>query len=233
VLELNSFPPSDSEHWFKKYCIGLDAQTDGESEQQQEAPTGWHDPKHGWVDGRQVESLCVNATSHLLDPICLSLPEGIPEVHAVTRLVIHRECRRQIVPPVLGVFLQKLPRLQSMVYEPWRQCDPAFKIACGEEFASAIQDALPSHVEMLSIFEDPNSELVSAKLRDPSYLQLIGNSMTAGAELARALVLRSCDLKHLSISFMVDARQFLDSLQSTHCYHKLQPLTLMASILKI
>lgn len=100
------------------------------------------------------------------------------------------------------------------------------------EFASVIQDALPSHVEMLSSFEDPNSELVSAMHRDPLLEQVIDDNMTAGAELVRALVLRSCDLKHLSISFMVDAGQFLDSLQSTHCYHKLRSLTLAASILE-
>lgn len=85
---------------------------------------------------------------------------------------------------------------------------------------------------MLSIFEDPNSELVSAMHRDPLFQHIIDDNMTAGAELVRALVLRSCDLKHLSISFMVDARQFLDSLQSTHCCYKLRSLTLTASILK-
>ncbi|KAH7170239.1 hypothetical protein EDB81DRAFT_156790 [Dactylonectria macrodidyma] len=234
VLELNTFSPSDSEHWFKNYCIGLDAQTDGESEQQQqqEAPARWHDPKHGWIDGRQVESPSAEAMSRLFAPICLSLPESIPEVHAVTRLVIRRECRRQIIPPVLRLLLQKLPRLQTIVYEPWRACRRTWKIACDKEFASVIQDALPSHVEMLSIFEDPNSELVSAMHRDPLFEQVIDDNMTAGAELVRALVLRSCDLKHLSISFMVDARQFLDSLQSTHCCHKLRSLTLTASILK-
>ena len=54
MLELNAFSPSDSEHWFK----ALDAQIDEESEQQQqqETPTRWHDPKHGWIDGRQVEA---------------------------------------------------------------------------------------------------------------------------------------------------------------------------------
>ncbi|KAK2589922.1 hypothetical protein QQS21_012402 [Conoideocrella luteorostrata] len=248
VLELNTFSPSDSEHWFKNY--GLDAQTDGESEQQQqEAPTRWHDPKHGWIDGRQIESPSADAMSRLFAPICLSLPESIPEVHAVTRLVIRRECRRQIIPPVLRLLLQKLPRLQSMVYEPWRACRSTWKIACDKgmlryqlfdqrpnhllaEFASVIQDALPIHVEMLSIFEDPNSELVSAMHRDPLFEQVIDDNVTAGTELVRALVLRSCDLKHLSISFMVDARQFLDSLQSTYCCHKLRSLTLTASVLR-
>lgn len=95
-----------------------------------------------------------------------------------------------------------------------------------------IQDALPSQVKTLSIFEDPNSELVSAMRRDGVLRQLVDDNMTAGAGLVIALVLRSCDLKHLSISFMVDARQFLDALQSTDCCHELQSLTLTASILK-
>lgn len=60
----------------------------------------------------------------------------------------------------------------------------------------------------------------------------INDDMGVGAELAGALVLRSCDLKHLLISFLVDAQQFLDSLPSTHCCHKLQSLTLTASVLK-
>lgn len=251
VLELNTFSPSDSEHWFKNYCFGSDAHTDEEYEQQQqqEAPSRWHDPKHGWIDGRQVESPSAIAMSRLFAPICLRSLESIPEVHAVTRLVIRRECRRQIIPPVLRLLLQKLPRLQNMVYEPWRACRLNLKIACDEgmlryqlfdrrtnhlfvEFASVIQDALPSHVETLSIFEDPNSELVSAMHRDPLFQQVIDDNMTAGAELVRALVLRSCDLKHLSISFMIDARQFLGSLRSTHCCYKLRSLTLTASILK-
>lgn len=228
ALELSTFSPSDPEHWFKKYCIGLDVQPDGESEQQED-PAGWHDPKHGWVDGRQVESLSASGLSALFEPLCYSLPESLPEVHAVTRLVIRRECRRQIIPSVLRLLLQKLPRLQTIVYEPWRG---TFKSACDREFASMVLDALPSHVEKLSIFEDPNSELVSAMSRNLWFQRFTNDDMTTGAELARALVLRSCDLKHLSISFLVDARQFLDSLLSTHCCHKLQSLTLTASVLK-
>jgi hypothetical protein len=85
---------------------------------------------------------------------------------------------------------------------------------------------------MLSIFEDPNYELVSAMRRDPLFEQVIDDEMTASTELVRALVLRSCDLRYLSVSFMIDAQQILDSFQSTHCCHKLRSLTLTASILK-
>jgi hypothetical protein len=135
VLELNAFSPSDSEHWFKKHCIALGAQIDGVSEQQQQqqaAPITWHDPNHCWIDGRQIKSPSADAMSRLFAPICLSLPESIPEVNAVTWLVIRREFRRQIIPPVLRLLLQKLPRLQTVVYEPWRACRRNWKIACDE-----------------------------------------------------------------------------------------------------
>lgn len=68
--------------------------------------------------------------------------------------------------------------------------------------------------------------------REGVFRHLVDDNMTASDQLVRALVLRSCALKHLSISFMFDARQFLDSLQATDCRHKLRSLTLTASILK-
>jgi hypothetical protein len=127
VLQLNTFSPSDSEHWFK----ALDAQTNGESEQQQqETPARWHDPKHGWIDGQQVKSPPAEAMQRLFAPTCWSLPESIQKVHAVTRLVIPRECRRQIIPSVLRLLLQKLPRLQTMAYEPWRFGLRSWKMLC-------------------------------------------------------------------------------------------------------
>ncbi|XEU97990.1 hypothetical protein FSHL1_003277 [Fusarium sambucinum] len=178
------------------------------------------------------------AMFRLFAPTCFSFQESIPEVHAVTRLIIPRECRREITPPVLSLLLRKLPRLQTMVYEPWRSCYRFRKTGFDRMFAGSIQDALPSHVEMLSIFEDPNSKLVSAMHREhplvhPNiFQQLIDDNMAACGELVRALVLRSCDLKHLSVSFMIDARQFLDYLQLTHYCHKLRSLSLTASVLK-
>lgn len=225
-VELNTFSPSDSEHWFK----ALDAQIDRESEQQQqEATARWHDPKHGWIDGRQVESPSLFAMSRLFGSACQKFTESIPEVQAVTQLVIRREYRRRIIPSVLMQLLQKLPQLQILAYEPWRLFCEYRNIRWDKgmlkhqlfdrrpnhllvEFAFVIQNALPSHVKMLTMFEDPNSEIVSASAQ---WFGQVDGNVTAAAELVRALVLRSCDLKHLSVSFMVDARQFLDSLQST------------------
>lgn len=145
VLELNAFSPSDSEHWFK----ALDAQIYEESEQQQQQETlaRWHDPKHSWIDGRQVEGPPAEAMEHLFAPICLGLlPGSIPEVHAVTRLVIRRECRRQVLPSILRLLVQKLPRLQHVTYEPWRYCRRGWKITCDNGMLkSQLFDRRPNH----------------------------------------------------------------------------------------
>jgi len=130
ILELNAYSPSDSEHWFKNYHFGLRHEDVGDLVQQQEATTTWHDPKHGWVNGQQVEAPCASAILRLFSPLCLSLPKNLPEVHTVTGFVIRRQLRRQISLPALRLLWERLPRLESIVYEPWRVWRRSWKIMC-------------------------------------------------------------------------------------------------------
>jgi hypothetical protein len=44
----------------------------------------------------------------------------LPEVHAVTRFLIRRQCRRRFSPRSISLLMDKLPRLESLIYEPWR-----------------------------------------------------------------------------------------------------------------
>lgn len=128
ILELKAYTPSDSEHWFKDHHFGSQHDDVGDLVQQQEATKRWHDPSHGWVDGQQVEPLGASATLQLFSPLCLSLPKDIPEVHTVTGFVIHRKLRRQIAPAALRLLLERLPRLENIVYEPWRVWRRSWKI---------------------------------------------------------------------------------------------------------
>lgn len=128
ILELNAYSLSDSQHWFKNYHFGLEHEDFGDLVQQQEDTTRWHDPKHGWVNGQQVEAPCAQAILRLFYPICLSLPKNIPEVHAVTGFVLRRQLRRQISPAALWLLWERLPRLENIVYEPWRVWRRTWKI---------------------------------------------------------------------------------------------------------
>ncbi|KAI0008408.1 hypothetical protein F4779DRAFT_450871 [Xylariaceae sp. FL0662B] len=225
ILELNAYSPSDSEHWFKNYHFGLN---DGDLIQHQQATTTWHDPSHGWANGRQVEAPRAPAILRLFSPLCLSLPENLPEVCAVTGLVIRRQLRRQIAPSALRLLWKRLTRLESIVCEPWRVWRRSFGRS---ELASVLQDALPSHVRTVSIFEDFNEQLALALRSDTPYLGLINTNAIADRTLVRAFASKSRDFEHLSISFMIDAGQFFDSCQQSYTWPRLQSLTLTSPIL--
>lgn len=129
VLELNASSPSDSEHWFKNYCFGP-GHEDTEHWTPQEKAVRWHDPKHSWVDGQQVRAPDASSILRLFSPLCLNVPQNIPVVNAVTGFCIRRQLRRQIFPGVLQALLEKLPRLESVVYEIWRLRRYHCQIAC-------------------------------------------------------------------------------------------------------
>ncbi|KAL7787129.1 hypothetical protein V8C37DRAFT_390738 [Trichoderma ceciliae] len=231
ILELNAYSPSDSEHWFKNYHFGLEHEDNGDLVRQQEATTKWHDPNHGWVNGQQVEAPRASAILRLFSPLCLSLPENLHEVHAVTGLVMRRQLRRQISLAALRFLLQRLPRLESIVYEPSRIWRRSRMIMCDEELASVIQDDIPSHVRTVSIFEDSNDQLALALRNDTLYFGLVDTNPSADPMLVGAFASKSRDFERLSISYMIDAQQFFNSCQLSYTWHHLQSLTLTSSIL--
>jgi hypothetical protein len=124
TLEISAQSPSDSEHWFKNCYFGADDEdedaTFDSGNQLQKTASKLHDPKHGWVDGQQVAAPDEGAILRLCQEVELNFKEKLPKVHAVTRFILRRQCRRRFAPRTLGLLLDKLPRLECIVYEPWR-----------------------------------------------------------------------------------------------------------------
>lgn len=123
ALELNAYSPSDSEHCFKDSFFASNDQ--GQIENGSSRP-GWHDPKHGWMNGQQVSSPPHSAIIRLFEMINLVSPEEIPANNAVTCFVIRRQLRRWFQPEILWIIWSKLHRLDSIIYEPWRIWDDWF-----------------------------------------------------------------------------------------------------------
>ena len=117
TLELNAFSPSDSDHWFKRYHFVSDP------EGGQGNDSEWHDERHGWIDGRQVETPPPSAILRLFEMILLHFPKELPRVNAVTCFVIRRQLRRWFLPQSFSVILEKLCCLEQLIYEPWRAWD--------------------------------------------------------------------------------------------------------------
>ena len=129
TLELSASSPSDSQHWFKNYCFGP-GHKDTRDWTQQEKAIRWHDPKHGWVDGQQVKTPDPPAILRLFSPLCMNVPQTLPVVYAVTSFCIRRQLRHELFPEVLKALWEKLPRLESIVYELWRARRCHYQIAC-------------------------------------------------------------------------------------------------------
>lgn len=95
-----------------------------------------------------------------------------------------------------------------------------------------IQDAIPSHVKTISIFEDFNDQLVSVVPNDIPYLSVANTDpKVADPKLVRALTSKSHSLEHLAVSYMIDAQQFFNFWQPSDTWQNLQSLTLTSSIL--
>lgn len=123
ALELNAYSPSDSEHWFKdSYFVSND---EGENEIGSISP-GWHDPKHGWVNGQRVSLPPDSAIIRLFSMITLTSPEELPANNVVTCFILRRQLRRWFQPEILWLIWSKFRRLDSIIYEPWRVWDNWF-----------------------------------------------------------------------------------------------------------
>ncbi|KZL68015.1 hypothetical protein CT0861_12159 [Colletotrichum tofieldiae] len=122
TLELSIQSPSDREHCFKNLCFGDDIKYETTLTGRRICTSDWtheYPDNHGWNNGRQVGSPDSMAILRIFSPLSFKF-QDVPQVKAVTHFIIRRQCRRQIKPKVLGSIFDKLPRLQSLVYEPWR-----------------------------------------------------------------------------------------------------------------
>ncbi|KAK3307429.1 uncharacterized protein B0T15DRAFT_484552 [Chaetomium strumarium] len=199
TLELNAYSPSDSEHWFKNYHFGLD--NESLFQPQQDAAI-WHDPKHGWVSGKQVQQ----------PPP--SLPRDLSAAHAVTGLVIRRQLRRQIAPEPLGFISERLPRLETLLYEPWlpkreglatyyldmllpRPRTALVFSNAAIAFLYILEHRLPPDLKTVSIFKNANEHVASAVRSSPPQLHDSDDPM-AHQRLVEAFVPKSSPRKEIS-----------------------------------
>ena len=110
TLELNEMSASDLEHWFKRFHFD-DAADQGDSPDI--SLTGsmgreWHDPRHGWVNGQQLQPPPFSAMQRLFELIDLQFRSELPRLDAVTCLMIRRQFRCFLRPSQLSHLLSNL-----------------------------------------------------------------------------------------------------------------------------
>ncbi|KAG7048063.1 Oxoglutarate iron-dependent oxygenase, partial [Colletotrichum scovillei] len=220
TLELSVQSPSDKEHCFKNLYFGgvgededLRFDRPGHRLPHLDSKHSFHDLQHGWINGRQVDAPNGNAFLRMFQPLYLTFKEGLPQVKAVTRFVLRRQCRRKIQPKVLGSLLDKLPRLQSLIYEPWQSWDKTAQDFIWDfEYVKLIESHLPKALKRISVFEETNEAYIT------SFRPTIPHTApdvirVASPAVSAAFAKRSLSLEQLSVTFMIEASDFFRSCQ--------------------
>ncbi|KAK0659485.1 hypothetical protein QBC41DRAFT_237256 [Cercophora samala] len=231
TLELNIYSPSDPDHWFHHWHFGSRNQRPPQAIDCARR----HDPKHGWVRGRQVAPPPCTATMRLFEQVELDVQFIKYRLDNITCFVLQRQVRRQIEH--VWRLIRKLDCLEHLIYEPWRPWSNGQRRKRDEELIILVSQCLPSSLKKVSVFEDFSDEVVASlgdsldTNRQRMYLVMPGDNLVTpsrvvtpqvGAEFAA----RSLPLEALSVSFMINAEDFFDACQPTWMWPQLESLAL-------
>lgn len=127
ALEINVYSPSDCEHWFKNLSLSSDdfKHNIDDIPVAERTMIPYHDLQHGWEHGQRVKAPPRSAVLQLYRPIRLVFYELLPQVKAVTCLIIRRQLRRCISLSGLSLLLGSLNGLEHISYEPWAPYEAA------------------------------------------------------------------------------------------------------------
>ncbi len=127
TFELNMYSPSDATHCFPNIYLNSDyvegKPAPGPMLHVWKNGVPYHDPPHGWVEGRQQRCAPANSVKRLFEPITLNHLIR-PRVSAVTCFVMRRQLRRCIDSWGVQCILASLVNLQKICYEPWEPLEP-------------------------------------------------------------------------------------------------------------
>jgi len=135
LLDISVHSPSDADHWFKYLSFRPDTPSDECSRDRyvdQSMRATVDDNKHGWIAGRQVSAPSWDAIFKVFDEIMGEGPfdddkqenqwwQQLPLVPSVTGVLLRQQTRRRWKPTALAQMFTRLPGLEEIHYEPWRE----------------------------------------------------------------------------------------------------------------
>ncbi len=231
-LDISIHSPSDSQHWFKYLTFGPDTLPYGQATLGQR-----DDPEHAWIAGKPSsappDAALRNVFSEVLGervaPFLNREEEGkwwrsLPEVPAITSVLLRLQNRRRWRPPTLTHILSRLPRLEEFHYEPWRAWSVGDQRTTDQAYCSLFDSLAPRKLRKLILFENFD-EQYSTCFADCSDVR--APALSVGQAVARA----SLELEHLSASFIVDVGHFLHAVEPGWNWPHLTSLTLTSQLL--
>ncbi|PQE03627.1 Oxoglutarate iron-dependent oxygenase protein [Rutstroemia sp. NJR-2017a BBW] len=243
LLDISVFSPSDSEHWFKYLAFESDVAADIWDRDQHAKQPMLVDHRHGWIVGNRNSIPTPAAIHKVFEEIMGAGPfddeeqEGqwwqqLPLVPAVTGVLLRQQNRRRWKPAALAHMFTRLPELQEIHYEPWRewldlQQQWTDQCQCPCVTLQLLFESLSSdRLRRLVIFENFD-QTYSA-----SYMRLGCDAVRIpSSSVSRAVANASLTLENLSASFIVDASQFFHARELSWKWLNLTWLALTSQLL--
>lgn len=268
LLDISVHSPSDSEHWFKYLTFEPDISSDECGRYLCEEPplVKLDDHQHGWTAGNR-DYVPSSADIHKVfdeimgeGPFCNDEQENqwwqqLPLVPAVTGILLRQQSRRRWKPTALAQMFSRLPQLQGIHYEPWREwytiqqhctdeCEcysvsSSFLLYClplttsptlvfDVAFQSLFESLAPSRLRRLVLFENFNQQYPISFSSSATGCDAI---RTPAFNVSEAVARASLNLEHLSASFIVDASYFFDARKPLWRWPDLTSIALTSQLL--
>ncbi|TWU76955.1 hypothetical protein ED733_007202 [Metarhizium rileyi] len=157
--------------------------------------------------------------------------EKLPRVNAVTALIIRRQTRRVLYPTALMLLFTSLTRLESIVFEPWRQWGEAAAWGMDLVISFIIEIGLPTQLKRLTIFEDFNTHFAASLQHAGLFSDHVELLRSRNPRLASIFARSALEFERLHVSYMIDARDFFQEIHPHWAWHRLKCLAITSNIL--
>ncbi|KAK7210243.1 hypothetical protein V2G26_017421 [Clonostachys chloroleuca] len=148
----------------------------------------------------------------------------LPSVPVVTSVLLRQQSRRRWHTKRISGLLSRLPRIQEIHYEPWREWLQRRQDLQDDDFMDLVQ-SLPSTLKNLVLFEIFNQHYV-AILRDCPPVR------APSLNLSQAIAQASLNLECLSASYLADASFFFDACDPSMMWPNLRSMALTSQLLR-
>lgn len=196
-----------------------------------------HDAQDDRENGRQVELPSNPLILDISRATKLQFGEELPQVGVVTKFIVRRQLRRWLVPSPFLKMLNKLNGLEELTFEPWRVWERGWSTLNDRQWAHSLaKNLLPQSLKKLTLFENFREDLAEAMGQ--------GNGHPLGRQtnvhpkrivdptVGALFAARSLNLEHLSVAYMIDARDFFQACDSAWTWERLESLTLTSQLLR-
>ncbi|KAL7927153.1 hypothetical protein ACQKWADRAFT_279674 [Trichoderma austrokoningii] len=154
----------------------------------------------------------------------------LPRLQLVKAFLINRHTRRRFSSFTLHQIISKLPNLEYLSYEPWKQPLDTLQDMVDAGYVNLIKGSLPATLKQLVFLEDRDDTMITAAIA-PTIAVTEKHVRKPNYNSGVALANKSLGFENLAATFFVEARDFFQAYKPGWTWRNLRTLTLTSYLL--